>query len=145
MPSAAELKAFPWQAVDWLLVNAGELEDLLALLGIASSRAGSAFQEQTLSNCAALRDSLDLPKLSIVCTLGPAGAIYVDARAETPRSGWVPCAELERPLRNTTGAGDCLTGYFVAGLMGVFGEVDIAAILGTCVVVSPRTRSLLIT
>lgn len=136
MPDSSELKTLPWHTIDWLLVNTGELDDLLLHFNVSGGGAGSSVQEHAMSSCAALRDSLGLPRLSIVCTLGAAGVVYAHSQSGEDRSGFVPCAKLQRPLRNTTGAGDCLTGYFVSGLMRSEGTLDIDNILKTCVTVS---------
>ena len=51
-----------------------------------------------------------------MCTLGGLGVIALLASEE---AFYVPAAKLAGFVRDTTGAGDCFTGYLVSGLMEV--------------------------
>ncbi|KAJ9119199.1 hypothetical protein QFC22_003691 [Naganishia vaughanmartiniae] len=58
--------------------------------------------------------------VNIICTLGPSGVLYVRSTAtkgEAPAAKCLPVAKLLRPIRDTTGAGDCFMGFLAAGLM----------------------------
>ena len=126
MPADAELHAFPWAALSWLIVNEGEADSLLRMIG---GNPGNHKVEEgypvnwpddnnprlaflTLNK---LRHSERLVSTGIVCTLGAAG---VQASiCGFKEILYFPAAALEGNVRDTTGAGDCFTGYFVAGLM----------------------------
>ncbi|KAI0267502.1 Ribokinase-like protein [Gloeopeniophorella convolvens] len=125
MPTAAELRAFPWAQLTWLVVNEGEAASLLRAL---CGDAGSAEQEQyhadwpddmvlpaAFATLGRLAHCETLAATSVVCTLGATGVLAsVRGLGETL---YVPAAKLQGDVRDTTGAGDCFTGYFVAGLM----------------------------
>jgi len=56
-----------------------------------------------------------LTTIAVVCTLGATGVL---ASMQSPKEMfYLPAATLQGDVRDTTGAGDCFTGYFVAGLM----------------------------
>jgi ribokinase len=62
--------------------------------------------------------------VNIICTLGASGVLYVRRSSSTASQGkhevnakCLPAAKLLRPIRDTTGAGDCFMGYLAAGLM----------------------------
>ncbi|KIP07204.1 hypothetical protein PHLGIDRAFT_71523, partial [Phlebiopsis gigantea 11061_1 CR5-6] len=136
MPSAAQLQAFPWNHLEWLLVNEGEVADLLRALGGAGP-ALAAVEEEDADKVAHARRLLSAlhaspffaPTLNVVCTLGGAGLVALLHGSPTGagfETVHVPAATLDGPVRDTTGAGDCFTGYFVAGLM----EEGVASGLG---------------
>ncbi|KAI0289989.1 Ribokinase-like protein [Russula brevipes] len=97
MPADTQLRAFPWLALSWLIVNEGEADGLLH----------------------AIRGNPDGPEhfasTSVVCTLGAAGVLA--SLCGQREMLYVPAVALEGNVRDTTGAGDCFTGYFVTGLM----------------------------
>lgn len=126
MPLDAQLHSFPWTRLSWLIVNQGEAENLLRVIGghfidqgkevgyhadwpndDALRVAFSTFNK--LSRCRALAST------AVVCTLGAAGVL---ASTQSPKETfYLPAAKLQGDVRDTTGAGDCFTGYLVAGLM----------------------------
>jgi hypothetical protein len=62
-----------------------------------------------------LRHSERLVSTGIVCTLGAAGILA--SICGLKEILFFSAAALEGSVRDTTGAGDCFSGYFVAGLM----------------------------
>ncbi|CAL1710170.1 unnamed protein product [Somion occarium] len=132
IPSVEQLRIFPWSQLDWLLVNQGEALSLLR-----------AFNSQTNESSQNSHISIDIPsswpsrpeiraaylllhrlrantafspKVNLVCTLGGLGVL---ALLNSGEGLYVPAAKLNGPVKDTTGAGDCFTGYLVAGLMEV--------------------------
>ena len=126
MPSDAQLHSFPWTSLSWLIVNQGEAENLLRVIGADSMNQGTEAEYHTdWPNDDTLRAAfLTLNKLSrsgaltstaVVCTLGATGVL---AATQNPKGTFfLPAATLQGEVRDTTGAGDCFTGYFVTGLM----------------------------
>ena len=118
LPTSEQIRAFPWERVDWLIVNEGEARDLYSALQ----------DETTPSSHHALITALSgLPcfaTTNIIYTLGKDGVIaFVPAFHRSERAPdsvsfmHFPAAELRGAVCDTTGAGDCFTGYFVQGLM----------------------------
>jgi ribokinase len=163
VPNSAEIADFPWQKIDWLLVNEGEALDLYnALTHPALESSTSTITPNTMSDCrligeiiAGLSEHPSLCKTNIICTLGKDGVLAFipmfhkpKSTQDVPTSMYLPAAKLQGTIRDTTGAGDCFTGYFVEGLME-FGpharvgreiqEEDVARILKRCVQVSRST------
>lgn len=135
MPSPAQLQAFPWDAVDWLLLNEGEAGDITHALARGALKAapvipeGSALPAEARSALDILSGVKSLPQMkgvNLVCTLGAHGVLLFRSDTE-----WFyrPAAKLLKPLRDTTGAGDCFTGYFTAGLMRI-GEPTMDGLAG---------------
>jgi ribokinase len=122
-----ELRAFPWSDLDWLIVNEGEIQDLLRAFG-AAGEPGSA--EGSIK---ALYESGTFDrKVKVVCTLGAEGVMWaVDGKGE--EIGRLPAGKLSKGVKDTTGAGDCFLGYLTAGLMR--GEA-LEAALQNCLAVS---------
>lgn len=143
MPSDEELRAFPWEKLTWLIVNEGEAGDLCGVL--AGERAegeggvvdvGGSEGEKAYTMLSAYPKVLQLasriPKTNVVCTLGSAGVLALvrltstspstssshSLSASNPEIIFLPAAKLQggKPV-DTTGAGDCFTGYMVAGLI----------------------------
>jgi len=128
MPLDTHLQAFPWVALSWLIVNEGEAESLLRVI-----RGNHQYHEveeeyptdwpdddnikSAFSTLNGLCRSEHLASTNVVCTLGAAGVLVsIHGLREIL---YFPAAVLEGNVRNTTGAGDCFTGYFVAGLMQI--------------------------
>ncbi|WWC73784.1 uncharacterized protein I206_107756 [Kwoniella pini CBS 10737] len=128
MLSSEELRQFPWKDLSWLIVNEGELNDLLNAFNSNSS------ENEKQKNI----DDLDLEelikiaskgilelhensffskKINIICTLGSKGILYFNPINGNKDIGHLKAGKLLNKLKDTTGAGDCFAGYFVAGLM----------------------------
>ncbi|KDR80478.1 hypothetical protein GALMADRAFT_136953 [Galerina marginata CBS 339.88] len=147
LPSAAEIRDFPWGKVDWLIVNEAEARELYQ--ATAGSRAKAPGSLSTRELVFLLSAEPSFSTTNIVCTLGGDGVLVFVPRFHRPKTEheapsflYLPAAKLLGDVRDTTGAGDCFTGYFVQGLMelGANAEVgnhinehDIAQILKTCV------------
>ncbi len=126
MPADVQLHLFPWTRLSWLIVNQGEAESLLRVIGgNSTNQETEAEYHAEWPNDDALRvafltlnklsHSGALPSTSVVCTLGATGVL---ASMQSPKEMfYLPAATLQGDVRDTTGAGDCFTGYFVAGLM----------------------------
>jgi sugar/nucleoside kinase (ribokinase family) len=126
MPGDAELHAFPWAALSWLIINEGEAESLLRMIGgnPGNHRVEEGYPVSwpddnnlrlSFSTLNKLRHSEHLVSTGVVCTLGAAGVLA--SICGLKEILYFPAASLEGNVRDTTGAGDCFTGYFVAGLM----------------------------
>ncbi|WFD41526.1 ribokinase [Malassezia psittaci] len=107
MPTAEELRSFPWQGIDVLIVNQGEASDLLSALQGEQ-------KESAIKSLAALEPFKEVGWL--VMTRGGEGflaGVLLDGERV-----WLdmPAAKPEKVV-NTTGAGDTFAGYLVAGLM----------------------------
>lgn len=120
MPSPEELKSVPWNSLDWLLVNEGEVNGLLNALARPGHQATAAQADEPSAETR-VRELHEHPNFSrsvgIVCTLGAKGVFALLPSTADPEVVRLPAARLDGPVRDTTGAGDCFTGYFVAGLM----------------------------
>ncbi|KAG5642176.1 hypothetical protein DXG03_003439 [Asterophora parasitica] len=154
MPSSSQIKSFPWDRVDWLIVNEGEAEDLYNALSESHGRRGAspAVSRSHRELLSILSAQPAFATTNIICTLGKDGVLAFIPAFHRPRTAHeapsfmhFPAATLQGTIRDTTGAGDCFAGYFVQGLME-FGpharvgreirEHDVAKVLKTCVQVS---------
>jgi ribokinase len=136
-----QLRVFPWSDVSWLIVNEGEIQDLLHAFGISSSSNPATQspgaqdrvnEDKVVDDFKALANSeLFRGKVRIVCTLGAQGLMWAtDGQAsDVSRKG---AGKLKNPVKDTTGAGDCFLGYLTAGLMR--GE-SVEQALDTCLAV----------
>lgn len=133
MLTPSELRDFPWRCLSWLIVNQGELLDLLSALGIASDNSDSAgnVEEQAQKELLQLRGAEGFGEMGLVCTLGAQGILYLSK--EMSVAVYMPAAKVLYGVVDTTGAGDCFAGYFAAGLMRS-GELE--ETLRTCLTVS---------
>ena len=132
MPHAEQLTTFPWQHLAWLVVNEGEVRALLDALGGGGDRLEDADDGDALEISKRLLQALHAhprfsASVSIICTLGARGLVALLSSASNGCEAvaevlHVPSAKLDGPVKDTTGAGDCFTGYFVAGLMEEAGE-----------------------
>jgi ribokinase len=147
LPDRAKALQIPWKNIDWLLVNAQEGQGLLSsLAGAPASNAdeeeltpawsGLPVSPQTARMLRALSRLPLLSCTSIVCTLGALGVValirdvtknadptvrsHCGADDEIPM--YVPAATVQGGTKDSTGAGDCFTGYFVGGLMRIWDE-----------------------
>jgi ribokinase len=147
MPSKAELQAFPWELVDWLLLNEGEAKDIVEAL---DSTLPPQTTTSTVNTPQETRHAVDaisrlsqhprLARTNTVCTLGALGVLVLEPTDGVPVISYYPSAPLRNPLKDTTGAGDCFAGYFVAGLMkmksGLVGKDAMDMIVRDCLTVS---------
>ncbi|KAF9528718.1 Ribokinase-like protein [Crepidotus variabilis] len=138
LPSSEEIKVFPWDRVDWVIVNADEAKELAAAFGISVD-----FSMSEVVQLLALNPKFQ--HTSIVCTLGADGVLAVlqinsDKRPCTLIQ--VPAGKILNTVINTTGAGDTFTGYFVKGIMEYgpdaklgkeIGGEEVRKVLQTCV------------
>ena len=126
MPSKDQLLAFPWEAVSWLVVNLGEAAELFAALSTDKEKAQSktvwlsdshdSVLPRTQQLLLSLRDLTSFSStVSLVCTMGSSGVAVLPSGAS--QIIHIPAATLKNPVVDTTGAGDCFTGYLVAGFM----------------------------
>jgi len=149
LPSEEQIREFPWDRIHWLIVNEAEAEGLYHSIAEVSSPKRKRLSTEELvfelSAQPALRDT------NIICTLGSDGVLAFVPTFHRPKTAdeapsfvRLPAARLMGDVKDTTGAGDCFTGYFVQGLMeyGPRGKVgedirehDIAKILETSVYV----------
>jgi len=145
LPRPDEIDKFPWQKIDWLLVNEGEALDLHSVLTHQDQENGTPIRDII----AGLSDQPPLSQTNIICTLGKDGVLAFIPTCHKPKSlhdapsfMYFPAAKLQGTTRDTTGAGDCFTGYFVQGLMEFdahakvgreIREEDVARILKICV------------
>lgn len=64
------------------------------------------------------------PEVNLVCTLGALGVLALvpslNVSANEAKILYMPAARLDGSVVDTTGAGDCFTGYFIAGLMEAY-------------------------
>jgi len=95
-PAAPEMKEWPLDKADFLLLNEVEGEDL------TGQREPQAMLDALLKRCSACR---------IVLTLGEEGAIYADAHQRHAQPA------LRVQAIDTTAAGDTFTGYFLQAML----------------------------
>ena len=134
-----ELRTFPWKDLTWLIINEGELGDLLDAFGDSES-ARQPSEKDLLQRAEqqlhALHENSQFSwTTSIICTLGAKGIIYFVPQGGQVKTGHLPAGKLERPIKDTTGAGDCFAGYFVAGLMS---GLELEQALTACLTVRPK-------
>jgi len=123
LPSPDEIREFPWHKVDWLIVNEAEAEGLY--LSMSSMELGTSPPSMSTRDLLILLSDQPLfKKMNIVCTLGADGVLafistFHRSMIAHKASSFIhlPAAKLQGDIRDSTGAGDCFTGYFVRGLM----------------------------
>lgn len=137
MPSEEDIQAFPWQNLSWLIVNEGEASALLNALGSSVSSINQIPDgwPQDPSICSAYSTAQNLAhqklfasRVNIICTLGPQGVLALLPSLAEPI--YLPAAKLRGAVIDTTGAGDCFTGYLVAGLMELHQKGELLEIGG---------------
>jgi len=157
LPTSEQTRGFPWGKLTWLIVNEGEARDLLKSVGEPHTMdpIELVLPEGAPEDRAAVRSAHTIgSKLAshptfkgtnIICTLGSVGLIAFVALAQGVGKGalYLPAAKLDGPVVDTTGAGDCFTGYFVAGLMGLKQgrKEDLVGVLNTSIKVRPLQGS----
>ncbi|KAJ7489193.1 Ribokinase-like protein [Mycena latifolia] len=136
MPTAAELKVFPWHQLTWLIVNSGEALDLCKALELEVPQTGASASAVDTAKELLLSLSAYLTMTNVVCTLGADGVLAEFNLLGKSAPVYLPAAKLQGTTRDTTGAGDCFTGYMVAGLMRLEGTKatteDYVSVLRRC-------------
>ncbi|KAJ7100748.1 Ribokinase-like protein [Mycena belliarum] len=127
MPRVAELKAFPWHQLTWLIVNSGEALDLCKALGLHVPQVDASVSAVDAATPLLARLSAYMRTTNVVCTLGSDGVLAQLTLTGESVPVYLPAAKLHGAARDTTGAGDCFTGYMVAGLMRLEGQKATAA------------------
>lgn len=161
--------SFPWDKVDWLVVNEEEARELFEAVGGGGGGGGGGGDvpvQEARELVRALGALEAFRNTSVVCTLGARGVLALrrrrpeaaaDLGLEVEREMvYVPAATLRGAggvAKDTTGAGDCFAGYFVCGLMELadayaaagedgkaeMSQVELERILRVAVQVSART------
>ncbi|TFK62076.1 Ribokinase-like protein [Pluteus cervinus] len=143
LPSAEQIRReVPWENITWLIINRGEAEDLVSAFGNTGLTPDSPIDEVI----SGLESQPSLKDVNIVCTLGSNGVIgFLPSMHRTPDGPsilYVPASRVVGGVKDTTGAGDCFTGYFVAGLMELgpgkwvgdgISQEDVVGLLERCV------------
>jgi len=134
LPTAEQTRGFPWEKLTWLIVNEGEARDLLTSVGEPHTVDVIELEippEGTPEDWTAIRSAhtigsklvshLKFKGINIICTLGSVGLVAFVTLAQGVKNSalYLPVAKLDGPVVDTTGAGDCFTGYFVSGLMNL--------------------------
>ncbi|KAF5310978.1 hypothetical protein D9619_008273 [Psilocybe cf. subviscida] len=161
LPSKAEINAFPWDRVEWLIVNRSEAVELCEAIGagvdyIAGAGSGREDDVDARELLEVMGNAARFRKTNIVCTLGAGGVLarpsneYWESVSDADQQAklvHVAAATLQGDVRDTTGAGDCFAGYFVKVLMDLsrgsesrahikktVGMKELTGILDVCVV-----------
>ena len=153
LPTAEQTREFPWEKLSWLIVNEGEARDLLTSVGdpqtvdvieLVLLSEGTPEDKAVVCSAHAIGSKLanhpTFKDVDIVCTLGSVGLVaFVSLTQGGKKAFYLPSARLDGPVVDTTGAGDCFTGYFVSGLMGLKQghEEDLLDILNKSIKVRP--------
>ncbi|KAL1410099.1 putative ribokinase [Vanrija albida] len=132
MPSREVLAAFPWDCLSYLIVNEGELADILAAFDDTPLDAKLSVKDRAIAQMHALHGAKGFAKtVAIVTTIGPDGVLVFDVKGAHPEVAYSPAAKA-RKVVDTTGAGDTFAGYFVAMLMDKGDDAPIAELIPTC-------------
>ncbi|EMS23165.1 ribokinase [Rhodotorula toruloides NP11] len=106
MPSRQALTEFEWQHLDWLVINEGEGADLLAALADPTATESSGGAAALLG---ALRRTALGSLTGIIMTRGADGVVSSLRDGSVVEVG---PGKVVGGVKDTTGAGDCFTGYF---------------------------------
>jgi ribokinase len=125
MPTPAQISnEMKWEHIDWLVVNEGEAQQLLDVFPYSypTSRKlpGNVPDSALHSSVLILRlaSQPSFKKVNIVCTLGPLGVlVHLSSATKDGDTPFIYDFGVPAKVRDTTGAGDCWTGYLVGGLM----------------------------
>ncbi|EIW71611.1 hypothetical protein TREMEDRAFT_71211 [Tremella mesenterica DSM 1558] len=123
MLSPSELRTFPWASLTWLIVNQGELAYLLSALSDQPFAMSDNTSEAVNGQLRTLHCTKGFEKVSVICTLGADGIAYLLPLEDEGEVRRMSAGRVEGGVKDTTGAGDTFTGYFVAGLMACL-ELD---------------------
>ncbi|KAH9478804.1 Ribokinase [Psilocybe cubensis] len=130
LPARDTISAFPWEKVDWLIVNEDEARELFEAFGGGVGRGGGDGKVEAARELVhALGGMEAFRNTSVVCTLGAKGVLARQCGVEKGMEiVYVPAAKLRGGVpKDTTGAGDCFAGYFVCELMGMADAHDDSA------------------
>ncbi|KAJ7176776.1 Ribokinase-like protein [Mycena filopes] len=122
MLTPEQLKAFPWNHLTWLVVNGGEALELCKALALDVRAPNPLASTVDVAKPLLALLSAFMPTTNVVCTLGADGLLAQFAAFTQSEPVYLPAIKLQGTTRDTTGAGDCFTGYMVAGLMGLEGR-----------------------
>lgn len=135
MLTPEELRAFPWSALNWLIVNEGEIQDLLRAFGAESNSTDAGVLIKELFAAEGFNKGV-----KVICTLGAEGVMWA-TDGQGVEVGKLPAGKLEKGVKDTTGAGDCFLGYLTAGLMR---EESLEEALQNCLAVRPTDASTIV-
>jgi len=155
LPTVEQAREFPWGKLTWLIVNEGEARDMLTSVGelhpvdaieLVIPPDGVPEDLTAVRSVHTIVSKLanhpTFKGTNIICTLGSAGLVAFVSLVEDveKRAFYLPAAKLDGPVVDTTGAGDCFTGYFVSGLMGLkqCHKENLVGVLTTSIKVRPR-------
>ena len=110
-PMGAEVKNYPLDRLSWLVVNEIEGREL-AGLDLQDMAGGLPADEDAADEAVVSELRRRYPSAVVVMTLGKRGAIRADGNGLIRAS-----FRSQRPVVDTTGAGDTFVGYFLAGEM----------------------------
>jgi ribokinase len=116
------LHEIDWGCIDWLIVNEGEAQQLLDAFPASSPTSPPEIHlpgsvSYSLNLISRLASQPSFKGVNIICTLGPLGVLgHLRTKDGGAQLIYEPGVS-ENEVRDTTGAGDCWTGYLVAGLM----------------------------
>ena len=132
LPTAVQTREFPWEKLTWLIVNEGEARDLLTSVGdpqtvdaieLVLPSEGAPEDKTVVRSAHAIGSKLanhpTFKGVNIICTLSSVGLVAFLSLDGGKKAFYLPSAKLDGPVVDTTGAGDCFTGYFVSRLMGL--------------------------
>jgi ribokinase len=144
MPTADQLRAFPWDCLSVLIVNEGELAAIYSAFDDTPPPAGLSVADTAVAHMHALHRAKGFnEKIAIVTTIGPEGVVILEEHNGEVDVAAFPAAKVKKVV-DTTGAGDTFAGYLVAMLMEHEGK-PIKELVQTCLTVScscsPETNS----
>jgi ribokinase len=136
LPTRAQASQIPWENINWLIVNTREAADLLLLLSSPAAATiplpwswqDTPIPLHTLQTLLLLTGLVPLKCTNVICTLGALGVVAIirgpstSPQSSAPTPIYVPGSGLQGDVRDSTGAGDCFTGYFVRGLMRIWDD-----------------------
>jgi ribokinase len=151
MPTPVQISnEIKWKHVDWLVVNQVEVQQLLDAFPASPTTSPTEFSLTGYVSDIALRSSALISRLAsqpsfknvnIACTLGPLGVLVRLSSATDDGHTQIiyePGVQIKE-VKDTTGAGDCWTGYLVAGLM----ELEVKSALTSNILDEATVRCLL--
>ncbi|GAA5872041.1 hypothetical protein JCM16303_000954 [Sporobolomyces ruberrimus] len=124
MLTLEQLDSFEWDNLDWLLINEGEGQDLVEALSPTTKRAEPGAKTSSEEILRQLRQTKLRNLRGIIMTRGADG-VKAGMRNGTIVS--VGAGRVKGGVKDTTGAGDCFTGYF-ATLLSTLDSTSSASI-----------------